>query len=360
MKLLTKFDKYIINKFFWTFTVAILLTIAIIVVFDFTDKLPKFIENNLKSGQIAKYYLSVVPYYLNLFMPLFIFLAIIFFTSKMAGKSEIIAALSSGVSFFRLLLPYFYTTFIFAMLSFYLANFVIPHTNKKRIEFESKYIYYRPPSETRNIHKQIQPGVFLYIKYFDIVNNVGHNVTIEKFENNVLVSKLSADNIFWDANKQKWRANNYIIRHIKKYQDDFEKGAMIDTNLYITPQDIKETKVNIETLNMPELNKFIADQKLHGNEHINDFLIEKYQRTAIPFSTFILMFIAVAMSSKKKRGGTGLNIGIGLVLSLFYILLQKISNGWATSGAFSPLVAVWLPNIIYTFIAAALYPLAPK
>jgi len=334
--------------------------IAIIIVFDLTDKLNKFIENNLTFIDISKYYMGLVPFYLNLFMPLFVFLSIIFFTSKLAGKSEIIAVMSNGVSFKRLALPYFYTAFLLATLSFTLGNYIIPKANKSRIDFENKYILYHPSRETRDIHKQIKPGIFLYIKFFEKVNNIGHIVTIEKFENNVLVSKMSADNIFWDEKKEKWRANNYIIRNIHPYEDELIKGSFIDTNLFLTPKDIKETKINIETLNIKELNQFIKDQKLHGNENLNDFLIEKHQRTAIPFSTFILTFIALCLSSKKVKGGTGLNIGIGIVLSLMYILIQKLSNGWASSGAMTPFIAVWMPNIIFTFVAAATYPLAPK
>lgn len=360
MKLFTKFDKYIFNKFISTFTISIILMIAIIIVFDLSDKLNKFVDNKIGYLEIIKYYLGLVPFYINLFMPLFVFLSIIFFTSKLAGKSEIIAAMSNGVSFQRLSLPYFYTAFLLALLSFTLANYIIPKANKNRIEFENQYIYYHPSSENHDIHKQIKPGIFLYIKFFEPANNIGHIVTIEKFKDNVLVSKMSCDNIFWDEKKQKWRANNYMIRDIKPFEDKTTKGAFIDTNLYLTPQDIIETKINSEILNTGELNQVIKDQKLHGNENINEFLIEKYQRTAIPFSTFILTFIALALSSKKVKGGTGLNLGIGITLSLLYILIQKLSNGWASSGSMTPFFAVWMPNIIFTFVAASTYPLAPK
>jgi len=359
--LLTKFDTYIIKKFLSTFFIAILLMIAIILVFDLSDKIGKFIDNHIPAKIILKdYYLSLVPYYLNLFMSLFVFLSIIFFTSKMAGKSEIIAILSGGVSFMRFTRPYFVTAVLLMIFGFVLGNFIIPPANKTRLEFEGKYITYRPNKDTRNIHKQIAPGVFLYIKFFDVNSDIGHVVTIEKFNGSKLVSKMYADNIFWLKDMGKWRANNYWIRHINNLTDDFFTGASIDTNLFLTPEDIKETAINIETLNFLMLNEFIEEQKLHGNENINEFLVAKHKRTALPFSTLILTFIGVSMSSKKLRGGTGLNLGIGIALSLIYILVQKLSDQWAFNGSMSPFMAVWTPNLIFLAITPILYKFAPK
>ncbi len=361
MKFLNLLDRYIVKKFLSTFFVAIMLMIAVILIFDFSDKLGKFMENHIPAKiVILDYYLSLIPYYLNLFMSLFVFISIIFFTSKMAGKSEIIAMLSSGVSFFRILKPYMFTAFLLAALSFTLGNFIIPPANKKRIAFQNKYLYFTPNKDTRDIHKQVQPGIFVYIKYYDVKTDIGHVCTVEHFKNNKLISKMYADNIFWDPKKQKWRANNYWIRTFKTFKDGFVTGSSIDTNLYITPKDIKETDINIETLNLFQLNKFIAEQKMHGNESLNDFILEKQKRTALPFSTFILTFIGVAMSSKKVRGGTGLNLGIGIGLSFLYIMIQKLSDQWALNGSMTPFMAVWTPNFIFMFISVFLYRFAPK
>jgi lipopolysaccharide export system permease protein len=358
---LTILDKYIIKKFLSTFFIAILLVILIIIIFDFSDKLGKFMDNHIPAKKVIfDYYFSLIPYYLNLFMPLFVFISIIFFTSKMAGRSEFIAMLSNGISFMRISKPYFITALILALFSYLLGNFIIPPANKKKIQFENKYIYYRPPKGTRNIHKQVKQGIFVYIKYYDVNNDVGHIFTIEKFKNNRLVSKMYADNIIWNAKLKKYRANNYWIRNIKKYKDDFVTGNSIDTNIYLTPQDIKENAINIATLNLFQLNKFIKEQRLHGNENLNEFLLEKHKRTALPFSTFILTFIGVAMSSKKVRGGTGIYLGIGLVLIFAYILIQKLSDQWAISGDMTPFWAVWTPNIIFMFISVFVYRFAPK
>lgn len=359
--MLSILDRYIIKKFLGTFFVAIMLMIAIILVFDLTDKLGKFMDNQIPAKVIIfDYYLSLVPYYLNIFMALFVFISIIFFTSKMAVRSEFIAMLSSGISFMRIARPYFITAGILAAFSFALGNFIIPPANKKRIEFENKYVYYRPDNDMRNIHKQVKPGIFLYIKFYDRTNDIGHVFTIEKFKNNRLESKMYADNIFWNEKTKDWKANNYRIRDFRKLEDNFTKGEKIDTNLYITPDDIKENTVNISTLNFFELNDFIDEQKLHGNENINEFLLEKHKRLALPFSTFILAFIGVAMSSKKVRGGTGLNMGIGIALSFAYILLTKLSDQWALNGSLTPFLAVWMPNFIFIFVSALLYKFAPK
>lgn len=361
MKYFNILDRYITKKFLGTFFVAIMLMIAVILIFDFSDKLAKFMDNHIPAKIIIfDYYMSLVPYYLNIFMSLFVFISIIFFTSKMAGQSEIIAMLSSGISFFRILRPYMMTALFLAVFSYSLSNFIIPSANKKRIEFQNKYLYYRQSKDTRDIHKQVQPGIFIYIKFYDVKTDIGHIFTIEHFKDNKLISKMYADNIFWDENKNKWKANNYWIRYFKNFKDVYVTGQSIDTNLYITPKDIKETDINIETLNLFQLNRFIAEQKLHGNESINDFLLEKHRRAALPFSTLILTFIAVAMSSKKVRGGTGLNIGIGIVLSFFYIMIQKLSDQWALNGLMTPFFAVWTPNFIFIFISASLYRFAPK
>lgn len=354
-------DRYIIKRFLGTFFVAIMLMIAIILVFDLSEKLGKFMENKIPAKLVIfNYYFSLVPYYLNIFMSLFIFISIIFFTSKMAGRSEFIAMLSGGISFIRIVRPYFITAGILATLSFFLGNFIIPPANKTRIEFENKYIYYHPDQDMRNIHKQVHQGIFVYIKYYDKVNDIGHIFTLEKFQGSKLISKLYADNIFWDEENKLWHANNYNIRTINKFSDDFTKGSSIDTTFFLTPDDIKENSINISTLNLIELNDFIDEQRLHGNENINDFLLEKHKRLALPFSAFVLAFIGVSMSARKKRGGTGIYLGIGITLSFAYILLSKLSDQWALNGDLTPFLAVWMPNFIFVFVSFLLYRFAPK
>jgi len=361
MRLFTILDRYIIKKFLSTFFIAIFLMIAVILIFDLSDKMGKFIDNKIPTKAIiTEYYFSLIPYFLNIFMSLFVFISILFFTSKMAGKSEIIAILSSGVSFKRLFFPYFVVALLLASMSFVLGNFIIPQANKKRIEFENQFIYYRPNKDARDIHKQISPGVYVYIKFYDVNNDIGHIFTIERFEGSTLVSKFYSDNIFWDNEKKLWRANNYWIRDFKLQQDNFKTGSSIDTNIYLMPKDIKETLVNMETMNMLELDKFIEEQRLHGNQSLNYFLLEKHKRISLPFSMFILSFIALAMSSKKIRGGTGINMGIGIVLSFAYILFSKVSDQYAIRGNMTPFLSCWTPNFIFAFISVFIYRVAPK
>jgi lipopolysaccharide export system permease protein len=338
------------------------MIIAIAIVLDLSEHLAKFLDNKVPLKEIIfQYYLSFIPYYTNLFLFLFVFISVIFFTSKMAAKNEIVAILSSGISFFRLLMPYFYAAFIVALLSWFLGNFIIPPANKHRVAFEEKYFRHTSPFSSRNIHKQVSPGVFLYIQYFDIRNNVAHTFSIEKFENSQLKSKLFAKYARWDSVKNKWTAFDYFIRHYYGTYDKIEYGHSIDTNVNLTPEDLKTQNIDITTLNLPQLNKYIEKERLRGSENINAYLLEKYKRTAYPFSTFILTFIGVAISSKKQKGGTGINIGIGIALSFTYIFFMQVSDQFALKGGMNPLLAVWIPNIIFSVIALLSYVIfAPK
>lgn len=354
-------DRYIIKKFLSTFFVSIVLMIMLIIVIDLTDKLGRFIDDKIPAKEIIfHYYMSLVPFYLNLFMPLFIFLSIIFFTSKLASHSEVIAILSSGASFMRFSKPYFLTAAILAIFSFILGNFIIPPANKNRVEFETNYINYGVERELRNIHKQISPGVFIYIKYYDKTNNIGHNFAMETFENAKLITKISADNIVWDSISNSWRVTSYVYRKIGNQKDVFEKGISKTFDLKLKPKDIVENVVDITTLNLFALGKFIKELKMHGNKNLNTFKLEMQKRFSLPFSTFILSFIGLSLSSKKSRGGTGLSLGIGISLSLIYILMSRLSDQWAISGLMTPFISVWLTNVIFILISVYLYKFAPK
>ncbi len=355
-------DRYIIRKFLSTFFLSIAMIIAIAIVLDLSEHLTKFLDNKVPLKKIIfDYYLNFVPYYTNLFLFLFVFISVIFFTSKMAAKNEIIAIQSSGISFFRLLRPYMFAALIVAMLSWFLGNFIIPPSNKKRVAFESKYFYHRSPFTTRHIHKQVNPGVFLYIQFFDMRTNIAHTFSIEHFENSRLKSKLLAKYAKWDSVKNKWVAYDYFIRDYYGEYDKLTYGKEIDTAVNLTPEDLKTKQVDITTLNLIQLNNYIKKEKLRGSENINEYLLEKYKRTAYPFSTFILTFLGVAISSKKQKGGTGLNIGIGIALSFAYIFFMQLSDQFAIKGGMDPLIAVWIPNIIFTVIAFVSYFIfAPK
>jgi len=367
IRLIKKLDLYILKKFLGTFFFLILIIVVIAIVFDFSEKIDDFVEHNASAHAIIfEYYLNFAPYFALLFSPMFTFIAVIFFTSKMAYQTEIIAILSSGISFLRFLYPYFLGALILGILTFTLNNFVLPHANKVRLKFEDRYLVTsvnKPPQNTveeRNIHKQIQPGVFIYLESYSSLSNVGYKFTIEKFEEGKLKEKLSSDYITWDSTKRKWTMNNYYIRKITGIQESLSKGNALDTVIGLTPEDFVRRDNAVETMNYYELNYFIKQQKLHGEESINAYILEKNKRIAGPFSTFILTLIGVALSSRKVRGGIGMHIGLGLGICFGFILFNQFSSQFAISGAISPAFAVWIPNIIFFAIGVVLYRLAPK
>jgi len=355
-------DLYIIRKFLGTFVYSIVLILAIAVVFDISEKIDDFIESSAPTNEIIMdYYLNFIPYFAVLFSSLFTFISVIFFTSKMAYNTEIIAILSSGVSFRRLLVPYFISASFITIFSFTLSNFVIPKATKTKLDFEEKYIHMRPQNySTKNIHKQIEPGVFIYLESYSTLSLSGYSFSMEKFEEGKLVSKLMADKIEWDTTKNIWTIRRYYIRDINGLQETITEGAIIDTTLRITPTDFSRRLNAVEAMSFSELNEFIEVSRMQGETNLTAYLIERYKRTAFPFSTFILTLIGVTVSSKKVRGGIGTQLGTGLGISFAYILFMQFSSQFAIGGSLSPLLAVWLPNILFAIIAGFLYKMAPK
>lgn len=355
-------DLYIIRKFIGTYFFAILLIIGIAVIFDISEKLDDFMEKKPSINAIVfDYYLNFIPYFANLFSSLFTFIAVIFFTSKMAYNTEIIAILSSGVSFRRMMYPYFISAAIIAIISFFLTSFIIPPANRTRLNFENTFIRRPYHNSNRNIHKQVRPGVFVYMESYNAYSQTAHNFAIEHFVDNKLQSKLISDYARWDSTKNKWTAENYYIRNYTSEEQQIINGSKIDTAVFITPKDFTQrADLLIETMNLFELNEFIDQQRLQGADNVNVFLVEKYSRLAYPFSTFILTLIGVSLSSRKVRGGIGLHIGTGLGISFTYILFMRFTQMFAIGGLLTPGIAVWLPNIIYMFIAIGLYRMAPK
>ncbi|NPA67691.1 MAG: YjgP/YjgQ family permease [Chlorobi bacterium] len=356
-----KLDLYIIKKFLGTFVFSIILIISLAIVIDLSEKIDSFIEKQVPLKEIIfDYYLNFIPYYTNLFLFLFVFISVVFFTSKMAGQSEIIAILGSGISFRRLMYPYFISALILAVSSFFLGNFIIPPANKVRLKFENTYIKGKFYNRDHNIHKQISPGVFIYMENFNTLSNTGNKFSIEHFKGKQLLSKLTAQKVVWDSTKNKWTIFNYYIRKLGKSRDIITKGKQTDTTLNITPADFKRRDNEKSTMNYFELNDYIAEKRLRGESNINTYIIEKQQRTAFPFSTFILTIIGVSLASRSSKGGTGLKLGIGVVLSFTYIFFMQIAAQFSIKGGFSPVIAAWIPNMIFAVIAIFLYRIAPK
>jgi len=357
-------DKYIIKKFLGTFFFCLLLILTIAVVFDFAEKIDNFMERHAPlKAIIFDYYMNFIPYFAMLFAPLFVFIAVIFFTSKMAVSTEIIAILNSGMSFRRMMFPYFLSALFIATFTFVLTNYVIPKANLTRMDFEDRY--YHSSSSKRvpveNIHRMVYKDVYVYMGTYNPLSKRGQNFTIEKFsDSGVLESKLSSSSVVYDTTLHKWSALNYYIRDIQGNNEIIRKGKQIDTTLTIQPSDFSRDPGFVGTMTSHELNNYIDLLKLQGSDELKLFLIEKYRRFANPFAVFILTLIGVTLSSRKIRGGIGMNIGIGLTLSFSYILFLQFASQFSLKGSLGPMIAMWIPNIIYSIIGLVLYKLAPK
>ena len=357
--MLHKIDFYIIKKFLGTFFYAIALIISISIVFDVSENIDDFISKDVPvKAIIFDYYLNFIPYFANLFSGLFTFIAVIYFTSKLAYDTEIIAILCSGVSFNRLMRPYIVAASVIILFTFLLGNYVIPPANLKKVEFRNQYIGTRKNFNESNIHRQIEPGVFVYMDEFTS-NDVGRKFTIEKFVDHQLVSKLTSEYIKWDREKNKWTIHNYYIRTINGIQEKVKTGIQIDTTLNMTPDDYKIVDNIVETMTLPKLNASIASLKLRGVNTI-EYEIEKHKRQASAFSALVLTIIGVSLASRKVKGGIGLHLGLGLLLSFSYILFMQVTTVFTTSGMLAPWMAMWIPNVIYGALAYYLYRRAAR
>lgn len=357
-----KIDVYIVRKFISTFFVALLLIIGIVIIFDISERIDDFVEKEAPLRAIIfDYYLNFVPYFMNMFSPLFVFITVIFFTSKMAADSEIIAILSCGISFHRMMVPYVFSATLIALFSLWLNLFVIPDASKTRVEFENQYFKDKTKSVGRNVHYQIAPGEFVFAESFSAWNNTAYRFTLEKIEDNKLVSKISAETAVYDTTKHSWRLKKYFIREYNEdLTDNIRSGRQMDTIIPLSVKDFFYNEKTVQTLDYYELDDMISTQKMRGDANVKIALIEKNRRLAIPFSAFILTLMGVALSSKKRRGGIGWNIGIGIALAFTYILFLKFSEMFVHTDTLPPAVALWLPNVVFTFIAAFLYRIAPK
>lgn len=302
-------DIYIIKKFLGTFFFSIILLISIIIVFDVSEHIDDFLKHDAPlKAIIFDYYLNFIPHFVNLFSYLFVFIAVIFFTSRMASDSEIIAILSSGISFRRMLRPYFVSAVMLALMSFLLGNFVIPYTNRGKLEFEKRYIKDAKQFNDMNIHKQVSPGVFLYLENFNILSKKGWQFTLEKFRNRELVYKISADEADWDSIHSKWVLKHYFSRSIGLMAESLHKSERLDTTFGLKPADFTEDIEEVSIMNFFTLRKHIQMKKLRGDPDLIKYEVKGYERVAYPFATIILTLIGVAVSSRKVRGGSVLTL----------------------------------------------------
>ncbi len=356
-----KLDWYIIKKFFGTFFFTLALILVIVIIFDISEKIDDFLEHEISvKSIIIDYYIHFIPFFGNLFSPLFIFISVIFFTSKMANNSEIIAILNSGMSFNRLLKPFMISAIILGSLSFILGNFIIPPSNSQRINFENKYLKNKRYSNEKNIHIQILPGQYIYMESFNSKREIGYKFTLENFKDGELISKLKSDYVQFDSINQLWKVNNYEIREFLNEKEKITYGNKLDTILNLHPKEFTKKISLVETMNMFELNNYIAEEELKGSEQLVYHKIEKHKRIAFPFASIILTLIAMAIASKKIRQGVGIHLGIGILIAFTYILFMQISTTFAINSNLEPALAVWIPNLCYIILASILIYKAPK
>ena len=361
---LKRIDRYIIKKFLSTYIFLIAIVILIAIIFDYNEKIDKFTQSHVSFERIIfDYYLNFIPYFSNLFSPLFVFIAVIFFTSKLAGNSEIIAMKSTGMSFRRLLRPYMIAAGLIAITTFLLGAYVIPRGNVQRVEFDNTYIKKKKSTIAENVQMQVDTGVVAYITHFDNESKSGYGFSLDKFIDKKLISHLTAQNIQYDTlsdRRYSWTLHMYRIRTLKGMRETITGGEKLDTIVMMEPSDFFYVKNQQETMTLPQLNEFIHKQKLRGAPNISTFEVEYHKRFAMPFAAFILTIIGVSLSSQKRKGGMGFSLGIGLALSFGYILFQTISATFATNAGFPAMLAVWIPNIVFAIIAYILYQRTPE
>jgi lipopolysaccharide export system permease protein len=357
-----RLDVYIIKKFLGTFFFSLALILCIVIVFDISERLEKFLESRATVMDIIlDYYVNFVPYFANVFSALFTFISVIFFTSKMAYNSEIIAILSTGISFRRIVRPYIMSAAIIATLSLLLSAFVIPNANRKRNAFAEEHLNRKYQNQEKNIHRQIAPGEYIYMSNLSLSAPVGFHFALDKFKGDTLVSKWTSDRVEWREDIKKWRLYKWKIREFTSTGQRYTTGDQLDTALNFSFKEFTEDPKRVkENLTLPQLNEYIDRQKLRGSANVVEFQLEKYKMFANAFSTFVLTLIGVCIASKKIRGGMGFHLGLGLMISFSYILFMQFSTVFATNGDMNPMLAVWLPDILFTIVALFVYRLAPK
>lgn len=350
-----RLDKYIIGKFLGTFIFSIVLIMSIAVIFDLTEKLDNFFENQVSVKEIIfDYYLNFIPYYMNMFSPLFIFISVIFFTSKLAGDSEIIAILASGVSYHRLMWPYFVSALLLFAFSFWMTGYVIPPASEKMLTFQDKYIQHFSRENARNIQMEVEPGTILYIESFQKRTKMGYRSSLEHFDGKKLTMRITADRIHYDS-AYNWHFDKYIRREFDGMRETLTRGNRLDTIIPVLPKELFYTAENAQMMTNPELRRYIDTQRKRGSGNVQAFETEWWKRWASPIGAFIMTLLGVTMSSKKVRGGMGKNLGFGLTLSALYILFSTVSTTFSVNGVMSPFMSVWLPNFIFLAIGVVLY-----
>ena len=353
--MLSILDRYIIKKYLGTFALLLLLFIPIGITVHLAEKIDKILANEVPFGKVAIYFYDFTIYFANLLFPLFLFLSVIWFTSKLANNTEVIAFLSSGVSYYRFLRPYMIGATIVCLGGLVLGMYLAPKASEGFNEFS--YLYLKKGKKDRelgDVYRQINDNEYIYVSYFNVKEKSGSDFTLEHFEGNKMTYKLSAKRIVYNNTDSTYTLSNYTKRIIGENEDILESHKKLDTTFSFELEDLTPVKYIAETLNFNELNDFIRKEKERGSNYINRYEVVRYKRWSLPVSAYILTIIAVAVSSVKRRGGMGVNLAIGIGIGMVFIFFDKIFGTMAEQSDFSPLVATWFPNFIFAILAVYL------
>ncbi len=355
MKPLKILDRYIIRKFILTFLLAIVLIIAIVVVVDVSENIQGFLDKKVPLGKIITgYYLNFIPYFVNLFIPLFTFISVIFFTSKLSGNSEIIAMTNGGMSFYRMLYPYVVTIVVIGGMSFYLDNYMIPNTSRRMMIFKESYISRQVRSKDMDNHIKLSADTYAYVHYWDVENKVGYGFWYEDMDVKGMKNHLEAQSIQWDSVQNRWILSNYAKRTFNGKQETLESGTRMDTVLALQVSDLVYVKHGPDIMTTPQIRRFIAEESAKGADNVKPYEVELQRRMTGPVSVLILTIVGVCVSSRKTREGIGLHLLVGLVITFSYVLLQQMCQVFAVYGGVSPLLSVWIPDMIYGVLCVVL------
>ena len=353
-------DRYILKKFLSSYLFVVLILVAVITVIDITEKSDDFLEHKLTFNQIAGYYIDFIPWIANLITPITVFIATVFVTSKLAGHTELVAVLSSGVSFRRMLIPYLIGSVLIASVSFYLNGWLIPNSDKSRVAFLVQYTHKPFNFNQNNIHIKVAPESYMYLRNYNNHSKVGHQFTLESVRDNVMYQKLTARRVSWIEESEKWKVQDWALREFDGRNEYLSKGKELDTLLNITPKDFESNKYLEQTLTIDELNSTISLLMSRGADNVETYLVEKYMRYMSPFAIIILTFMGVIVSARKSRGGVGFQIALGFLIAFIFIICFMLSREFALKGVVSPLLGVWMPNIFFTFVALLMYRTVPR
>lgn len=356
-------DRYIFKKYMTTFVFTVAIFIVVIVIFDISEKLDDFLKNKASFVDVLfKYYaLGSVPFFLNMLTPLINFIAVIFFTSKMADQTEIVPILNGGMSFNRMLRPYIYGATIITLFTLVSNLWILPATNRIKVNFENVYVRpHKVSTNTSSTHMQIDSNTYVYIDNFDTKSSIGYNFVLEKFDGLEMTEKLMAERVVWDSTMNKWRIEKYTNRIINGLKEKMESGDSRDTTLDMRPRDFEVYENVFTAMTTKELNERIEKEQTRGTGMMTDLLLEKYKRWVTPFAALILTLMGVALSSKKVRGGIGLSLGIGIGLSFTFLVLNQFTTMFSLKAGFPPLLAVITPSLLFLILAIVLLRKAPK